>query len=314
VQQAIQDLGYYPNELARSLRRQKSFTIGLLIPNMTNPVYAEIARSMEHTCTEAGYLVLLCDSARDPVQERRFVEMLRAKQVDGVVMIPSEAPLELVDLLRQADIPCVLLEHDLPGVHCVANDEPTGGVLATQHLLDLGHRRIGIVRRHTVSALSKERFTGYRDTLAQAGISLDPSLVVFSEAGHAAGCRAMQQLLALPDPPTAVFVHNDVLAMGAMHAIRQAGLSVPEDVSIVGYDDLASSAYIAPPLTTVRLPKEGMGRRGAKRVLQLARREGALEPYTEFLPVELVVRASTAPPGSLQDLVLRSDEAAQPCE
>lgn len=296
VEQAIEELGYYPNELARSLRRQQSFTIGLLIPNLTNPVYAEIARSMEDVCTEAGYLVLLCDSARDPIQEKRFVEMLRAKQVDGVVMIPSTNPLELVELLRQARIPNIVLEHDLPGVDCIANDDHTGGRLAVQHLLDLGHRRIALIRRVPSSALSSERFAGYRQALEEAGIDFDPALVVQSEAGPAAGCKAMQQLLALPQRPTAVITHNDVLALGALHAAWQAGLSVPRELSLVGYDDIQSSAFLVPPLTTVQFPKEGMGREAAEQILRLVQQEGGASPQTRLLPVKLVVRASTAPP------------------
>ncbi len=296
VEKAIEELGYYPNELARSLRRQRSLTIGLLIPNLTNPVYAEIARNMEDVCTEAGYLVLLCDSARDPAQEKRFIFMLRAKQVDGLVMIPSQDPLELIEPLQAAFIPTVVLEHDLPQAHCIAIDDLRGGRMGTQHLLSLGHRRIGLIRRYPSSALSCDRFTGYRQTLEAAGITYDPSLAVECEAGQAAGYQAMQQLLALPEPLTAVFTHNDVLALGAMHAIWEAGLSIPDDISIVGYDDTASSAYLTPPLTTVRFPKAEMGRQAAHRILQLVRDNRDIPACTAVLPVELVVRASTATP------------------
>ena len=299
VEKAIEELGYYPNELARSLRRQRSLTIGLLIPNLTNPVYAEIARNMEDVCTEAGYLVLLCDSARDSAQEKRFVRMLRAKQVDGVVMIPSQNPLELIAILQAARIPSVVLEHDLPETHFIAIDDLEGGRLGTQHLLSLGHRRIGLIRRYPSSALSTERFTGYRQAIESAGFAFDPSLVVQCEAGQAAGYQAMQQLLALPEPPTAVFTHNDVLALGAMHAIWEAGLSIPDDISIVGYDDIVSSGYLTPPLTTVMFPKAEMGRQAAHTILQLVQDGDDLPPRKVVLPVELVVRASTGPPPRL---------------
>jgi LacI family transcriptional regulator len=222
--------------------------------------------------------------------------MLRAKQVDGVVITPHCEPLALIEPLRQARIPVVVLEHDLPGVDCIAIDEVTGGRLATQHLIDLGHQRIGIIRRASSSALSSQRFVGYQQALAAAGLAFDPSLVVDCAAGHAAGALAMQQLLALPQPPTAVFSHNDVLAMGAVHAIQRAGLSVPHDISVVGYDDITSAAYYMPPLTTVRCPKAEIGALAGRTILQLVQHKAVIPPQTITLPVELVVRASTAPP------------------
>jgi LacI family transcriptional regulator len=225
--------------------------------------------------------------------------MLRAKQVDGVVLIPSQDPLQLIEPLHAASIPTVVLEHDLPQAHCIAIDDLRGGRMGTQHLSSLGHRRIGLIRRHPSSALSCERFTGYRQTLETAGITFDPSLVVECEAGQAAGYQAMQQLLALPKPPTAVFTHNDVLALGAMHAIWEAGLSIPDDISILGYDDTVGSAYLSPPLTTVRFPKAEMGRQAAHRILELVRNNQELPAHTAVLPVELVVRASTAAPQEL---------------
>lgn len=296
VESAIAELGYYPNELARSLRLRQSSTVGLLIPNVTNPVYAEIARSMESICMQEEYLVLLCNSGRDPVQEKRCVQLLRAKQVDGVVMIPNQEPLELIWPLQQAGIPTVVLEHDLPEVHCIALDDLQGGRIGTEHLLSLGHRRIAFIKRPSSSATSAQRVTGYRQALEEAGLAFDPALVIESEAGQMGGYQAMQLLLALAEPPTAVFTHNDVLALGAMHAIRQAGLAIPGDMSVIGYDDIASSAYLAPPLTTVKFPKEAMGCRAAEIILQLARAKQNLPPRALRLSPELIVRDSTASP------------------
>jgi LacI family transcriptional regulator len=296
VEKAIDELGYYPNELARSLRLQQSSTIGLMIPNLTNPVYAEIARSMEGVCTQEGYPVLLGDSGRDPVREKKLVQMLRAKQVDGVVMIPSQDPKVLVQPLQHARIPTVILEHDLSGQYCIVIDDLQGGWLGTQHLLSLGHRYIGFIRRTPSGATSSQRCTGYRQALEAAGVGFNPALVIESGPGQEAGSQAMRRLLAVSPPPTAVFTHNDVLAMGAMHAIRSAGLSIPDDISVVGYDDTAPAAYLGPPLTTVRFPKEEMGRRAGELILRLAQHKDELPPRTLTLPVKLLVRASTAPP------------------
>lgn len=296
VEDAIAELGYYPNEVARSLRLQQSSIIGLIIPSATNPVYAEIALELERVCTEAGFLVLLCNSGRQHDREIKFVHMLRAKGVDGVVMMPHAQPMELIEPFQQARIPTIVLEHDLPGVHCLASDDLEGGRLGTQHLIELGHRRIALIKRRPTSALSTERFTGYCQALATAGIAFDPALVVECLTGQDAGAAAMRHLLTLPNPPTAIFTHNDVLAMGAIHAVHTAGLSVPTDISVLGYDDITSAAYLYPPLTTVRHPKAEFGVLAANMLLKLIRRQEEIAPQTTQLPVELVIRASTAPP------------------
>lgn len=296
VEEAIAELGYYPNELARSLRLQQSSTIGLILPNVMNPVFGEIAHELENICTQEGFLVLLCNSDRQHEREERFIQMLRAKQVDGVVITPHSEPVALIQPLLQARIPVIVLEHDLPNIHCITIDELQGGRIATQHLIELGHRRIALLRRKPTSALSTQRINGYQQALAAANLPYDPTLVIECEAGQAAGAHAMHQVLRRAEPPTAVFTHNDVLAMGALHTIRSAGLRVPEDISVVGYDDITSAAYFSPPLTTVRSPKAEMGVLAGRTILQLVRQKEPLPPQMITLPVELVIRASTAPP------------------
>jgi len=294
VERAIEELGYYPNELARSLSRKQTAIIGLIIPSLVNPVYAEIADSLTHYCAAEGYRVILGSSGRDHQNEVEFAKSLRAKQVDGVVMIPSESPEEILEPLQQAHIPIVVLEHDLPDTHCVAINDVQGGQLATEHLLSLGHRRIGMIKRKPTSAMSKLRYEAFRNTLQTASVPFEPALVVESEAGQAAGYAAMQHLLALAEPPTAVFTHNDVLAMGAISAIYHADLTVPHDISIVGYDDTIQATYSNPPLTTVKIPIAEMGRLAGETILDLVKNDDLLSPQTITLPVELIVRASTA--------------------
>lgn len=300
VEEAIAELGYYPNELARSLRLQQSSTIGLILPNVMNPVFGEIAHELENICTQEGFLVLLCNSDRQHDREERFIQMLRAKQVDGVVITPHREPAALIKPLLQAHIPVIVLEHDLPDVHCITLDEVQGGRIATEHLIELGHRRIALLRRKPTSALSTQRILGYQHALAVANIPYDPTLVIECDAGQAAGAQAMHNLLARREPPTAIFTHNDVLAMGVLHAIHSAGLRVPEDISVIGYDDITSAAYFSPPLTTVRSPKAEMGVLAGQTILQLVRQKEPLPIQKITLPVELVIRASTAPPPTTQ--------------
>jgi LacI family transcriptional regulator len=298
VEKAIEELWYYPNQVARSLRLQQSSTVGLMLPNLTNMVYAEMAAGVERLCSLADYLVLVGYSERNLTKEKNFIKTLRAKQVDGVVMLPSQDPALLVQSLQQRHIPVVVIEHLVPGIHCVTLEHLKGGLLAAEHLLRLGHRRIGYIRRPpaSVSTLSADRFNGYCQALESAGIPFEPSLVIKSEAGLEGGYQAMQQLLALPDPPTAVCAHNDILALGAIHAIRSAGLTVPADISIVGFDDIAIAAFSGPPLTTIRFSGKEMGRQAARLLLQLIQEPDGGPAQTVRLPVELVERASTVPP------------------
>lgn len=295
VERAIEELGYYPNELARSLSRQQTAIIGLIIPSLVNPVYAEIADSLTRYFADRGYRVILGSSGRHHQTEVEFAKSLRAKRVDGVVVIPSESPEEILEPLQRARIPTVVFEHEIPNTHCIAIDDLQGGRLATQHLLSLGHRRIAMIRRKPTSSLSHLRFVAFQQMLQEASIQLDPDLVIESAAGQANGYASMQRLLALSQPPTAVFAHNDVLAMGAMSAIQHAGLAVPHDISIVGYDDTIGSAYLNPPLTTVKLPISEMGYVAGETILGLIKNGNMFPPKTITLPVELILRASTAP-------------------
>jgi DNA-binding LacI/PurR family transcriptional regulator len=291
-------LGYYPNELARGLRLRQSSTIGLITPDFSNPVYAEIAECIQEVCLPNGYLMLFVYSGNNPDREKKLVHMFRAKHVDGVIIQPvTSDPLEAIKPLRQAKIPVVLLQHNCSGVPGVVLTDVQGGQRATQHLLELGHRRIGLIKGRLPSAArAEERLTGYRQALKRAGIEPDPALVIESDVNQNAGCQAMQQLLALPDPPTAVFSHNDILAVGAMHAIRAAGLDIPGDISIIGFDDIGVSAHLAPPLTTIRFSRKEMGRQAADILFSAIEQGEDYKPYTVEVSVKLVRRASTGPP------------------
>jgi LacI family transcriptional regulator len=297
VEQAIQVLGYYPNEFARNLRRQNSSTIGLIIPSIRNAVYAEIAEGLDSVCVASGYQLLVLDSHHDTKREKRLIQLLRSKHVDGVVMQAKDDPKTLIKPLQAAHIPVVLIDHAMPSVHCITLSDFEGGYMATDHLINLRHQRIAIIRERPGNALSRQRFLGYQQALKDGGRKFDDSLVIELEyISHEAGYIAMKQLLSNARVPTAVFTHNDVLAVGAMHAIREAGLTIPDDISVVGYDDISSAAYLSPPLTTIRLAKHELGREAGRIILEDI--NGATE--TDFLQValgvELMLRGSTSSP------------------
>jgi len=300
VLKAIEDLGYYPNELARSLRISQTSTIGLVVPDLTNPFYADLARALESITFSRGYVTIVCNSNREASKELRFAELLRAKQVDGVVFLPDSDSMDAIFTLIKANIPVVVLEHqDIPGLHGVAIDDFQGGLIATEHLVNLGHRRIAFLRQRTSHTTSQRRLEGYIKALQSANIEIDKSIVVDCEATSAAGAEAMANLLARRRGVTAVFAHNDVIALGAMHAIYCSGLSIPGDISIIGYDNIDAAAFYHPPLTTVRYPSEAVARSAARQLFSMLDGKSIHQTYPtnsiELIPVDLVLRQSTGP-------------------
>jgi LacI family transcriptional regulator len=297
VEQAIKELGYYPNEFARNLRRQNSLTIGLVFPSI-NTVHAEMAEGLDKICVASGYELLILDSHFDTKREKQMVQLLRSKQVNGVVIQPLQDPELMIKPLQEANIPVVLVEDDVPNVHSIDLSDFEGGVLATKHLADLGHTRIAMITAKPYRVLSYQRLEGYKKVLADYRIALNPAYVVEVEypETHQPGYEAMRRLLSLEQPPTAVFSHNDFLALGAMHAVQEAGLRIPEDISIVGYDDISSAAYFSPPLTTVRLAKEELGKEAGRIIIEHIRSSKKYPVQKVSLPAELIVRASTSAP------------------
>lgn len=292
VLKVIEELGYYPNELARSLAMKQTLTIGFVIPDLINPYYAHLARQFEDICFSSGYMVFVCDTHRDPSKEIRIAESLRSKRVDGVAFLPDTKSLEAVEILEQAGTATVVMERDFPNMHCVAIDDFNGGVISTQHLLELGHRRIACIHQESFTT-SARRYEGYVHAHRIAGLEVNPQYVVSCGHEFNDGIQVMKTLLTLPERPTAVFAHNDVIALNAIYAINEAGLRVPDDISVVGYDDIAEASICNPTLTTIGYPKSAMAHWAAQRLFDLIK-DHTIPPMTRLLPTHLVVRHSSA--------------------
>jgi LacI family transcriptional regulator len=295
VLKAIVKLGYHPSDVARSLRTSKSLTIGLVIPDIMNPFYGEMAKTVEEVSFQHGYTVILAHSGHSPEQELRYARVLFSKQVDGVVFLPVTPDLEPVHFLQRAGIHVVVLERIVPGYACIVADEHRAGYLAARHLLDLGHRSIGCIVLAGDSTGSVARADGYRAALREAGITPDRRWVLDSDYGYTAGAVAASRYLKLAKRPTAVVAHNDLIAIGAMKAFAEAGLQVPADISVVGCDDIAAASYVQPSLTTIAYPKRQMGKAAVEMLMGQLNGNGDA-PGTLILGVELVVRGSTGPP------------------
>jgi LacI family transcriptional regulator len=294
VIQAIQELGYHPSDVARSLRRQRTSTIGLVVPDTANPFYGEIARIIENVGYANGFTVILCNSNLDIEREAGYINMLRTRRAEGVVIIPTRA--EAVAQLLDAKIHTVVLEYEIDGAHCLVADDFHGGWLVTEHLLRLGHQRIGCIARAADKTSSQNRIAGYRAALGSAGLAADEHLIVETEPEIAAGETAAFCLLDLrDDAPTAIFAHNDSMALGVLSAIRKRKLRVPDDVSVVGFDDIVEAAYTNPPLTTVAYPKQAIGEQAARLLIDLMQGK-AIQPHTAVIDVDLIERESSASP------------------
>jgi DNA-binding LacI/PurR family transcriptional regulator len=298
VLEAIDALEYRPNAVARHLRRQCTTTIGLIVPDTCNTYFAEVAQGIEAVAFENNYMVMFCHTDYQMERELAYVDTLYAEQVAGVIIIPATRSVESLKRLQKYHIPTVSLDRTAPGIGTpvVVAKNYHGGYLATQHLLGLGHRRIGCIARPVEMSHAEERVRGHLTALRDAGIEDDPSLIARGGYKMEDGRQAMSQLLDLVEPPTAVFCYNDMMAIGALRCARERGLDVPGDISIVGFDDIAEAAFTCPALTTVHQDKFEMGRQGMDLLLSLIKEKTDQKIVNgEPLDVSLIVRESTGP-------------------
>jgi LacI family transcriptional regulator len=298
VHAAMQQLDYTPDATARSLRVGRTDTIGLVIPDNTNPFFAELARWIEDAGFEAGYTTILANSNERPHRERRYIATLLAKRVDGLIITPTARSEDeaLVESLRKARVPVVLMDRDiaLPMADVVLYDDAAGSGDVARHLLELGHTRFACVAEPR--GVPAERLDGFRRALGEADVTLDDDAVVAGNFHFAGGRQATARLLATGAPFTALFAANDVMAAGAIRELNAHGVSVPRDVSVVGFDDAPIAEMISPPLTTVRQPLRDMADLAVSLLLARVSTGVDRQPARRVLGTSLVIRESTAPP------------------
>jgi len=295
VEQAMQVLGYQPNVLARSLRRGKSHTIGVILPDNANPYFAEVVRGIEDTSFSLGYSVMLCNSDNDLEKEHLYTNVLIEKQVDGIIFVAAGLSEENINHVQKRGVPSVLVDRQVPGVEIdsVFADNQAGGFLAVNHLVGLGHTAIACITGPRGVRSSSERIGGYRQALEAAGNHPDPAWVVEGDFQVQSGYAGAEQLLKLKNTPSAIFACNDLMAIGAYRYAQEKQLRIPQDISIIGFDDIRLAEFANPPLTTIRQSKAKMGAQAAE--LLLGRIANGNQSFRqEIIPVQLVERASTA--------------------
>jgi LacI family transcriptional regulator len=299
VEAAVAELGYVPNRLARSLRSKRTHTLALVITDITNPFFTTVARGVEDTASDAGYTVIFCNTDESESEEKKYLQVLLQQQVDGILLVPARSTPDSIDLIRKQNTPVVVLDRRLPpgvDVDTVRCENELGAYQLVRLLIELGHQRIAILSGPLGVSTAEDRLAGYRRAMREAGFSDEDQLVVYGSFNQASGTELMRQLLDRTPRPTAVFAANNLIGIGALHAIQQAGLRVPEDVALVSFDDLPPTLLTSPFFTVASQPAYEMGKRATQLLLARLTKTTA-EPCQEIvLPTELIVRQSSGQP------------------
>jgi LacI family transcriptional regulator len=305
VQRAVTEMGYHPNQYARGLKRREGHAVGVIVSDLTNPFFTQVVRSLSHALHAAGRSLTLCDSDHQHSLGEANLRMLVEGQIVGLVVIGDSVPEKALQAFvkQRAHLPVIAIEREyaLSQVSCLLVDSELGAFAATRHLVDRGCERIAMITGPSTGAGSAtygraQRHEGYLRALDECGRRLDPQLVVEGNFRYESGRNAMRRLLALPRRPDAVFAANDMMALGAMSVIREAGLSVPDDVALVGFDNVPMTGLMMPGLTTMAMPMNELGDAAARLLEEQLGRGGRHEPVRQTFSAELVVRESSLRP------------------
>ncbi len=299
IQKVAHEMGYTPDAQARSLVTGRSHTVGVVVTTIADPFVAEVVQGVETTAHDHGYTVVLSGSGSEPVREIAAVRLLRSKRVDGVIVTSSRIGALYLEHVEQFGVPVVLINnHNEQGGHytyTVTVDNRHGSLLAMDHLLGKGHRRIAYVTGPADHSSDMERVGAYRQALEARGLPWDAGLVVQGDGWPDGGRRALEQLMSLAHPPTAVFCYNDLTAIGLMRAAREKSVQIPAALAVVGFDDIPLAAYVEPPLTTIAQPMVEMGQLAMGMLLNLMQTDASDSSRLSDTVVKgtLIVREST---------------------
>lgn len=296
IMEAAAQLNYTPDMLARRMRGDKSNLIGVFVNNYGSIVLHELISRISHAAREQGFDLIVYNAERFDKPGRMQTSDMLSKLCDGVLVLLPSVDDTYLDAIERQRFPCVLVNFDARtlDVPTVVSENRLGGRAAVEHLLSLGHTRIAYIAGTIWTGQSAEREKGYVDALEAAGIAVDPALIVAGAFNQASGYSAARQLLELPSPPTAIFAANDEMAFGALDAINSRGLKVPADISVIGFDDIPTSSYVFPTLTTMHQPFQAMAERAVTEVVALIQGREMSAERIGFM-MELVVRNSTGP-------------------
>ena len=294
VLKAIKHLGYQPNRAARRLRASSSDVIGLMISDLQNPFFISVVEGIEEMAYKNQMSILLCNTAEDLERQQMYLNVMQAEQVAGLILVPCAlSDAAMLNSLSQSSLPMVVLDRSVEGLDTdmVQVDNTRGAYSAVKHLIDLGHQRIGMVVGSPDLSTARERLRGYLDALNAAGIPIDETLIKTGNSQKEGGYHLARTLIQAEYPPTAMFVGNSLMTLGALQALRELKIRIPEDVALVGFDDMPWSGELCPPLTTVSQPTVEFGREAVHLLLRRLTEPKALS-RTVTLQTRLVIRES----------------------
>ena len=295
VLEAVQVLGYQPNHVARRLRARSSTVIGLIISDIQNPYFISVIRGVEDTSYTQHMSVVLCNSDEDVAKQQLYLQLMESEHVAGLIIVPANSHDNAgLVRLKQAGIPIILLDRivETLQVDAVKVDNVRGAYEAVNHLIVLGHQQIGMISGFKHLTTGDERYHGYRDALNAAGLPIDDKLVRFGDFKTESGYRLTRELMSAPNPPQALFVANNLMTLGAMRALRELGVRIPEDIALVGFDDMPWSGELFSPLTAVSQPTYELGQEAVQLLMRRISQPNA--PYrTVVLQTQLIVRESS---------------------
>jgi LacI family transcriptional regulator len=299
VEQAISELGYVPNALARGLRSKRTNTLALVMTDITNPFFTNIARGVEDIASESGFSVIYCNTDESETEEYKYAQIMAQKQVDGILLVPACNKSRTVEFLQSIDIPAVLLDRRIPDVQIdtVRCDSISGAYELVKLLIRLGHKRIAVISGQKGVSTAEDRVIGYHQAMTEAGLE-ENEQVYFGSFTQACGYEFTKKALTMPYPPTAFFGANNFISIGVMKALRELKLKVPEDVTLVGFDDLPLSLFIDEPFLTVAVqPAYEMGKKATELLLNRILGRTPEECQEVILPIEIIQRKSSGPVG-----------------
>jgi LacI family transcriptional regulator, galactose operon repressor len=297
VRKAVAEVGYHPDAIARSLKTRTTKTLGLIISDIANPFFTSLIRGVEDTANAHGYTLVLCNTDERLEKEQAYVQLLRSRRVDGVIMAPVGGAEDYIHFENVVGAPVVFIDRRVPAqADVVVVDNARGAHDVVRYLLGLGHHRIGVITGLPKISTSEERLAGYQSALQEAGLSTDPSLLKVGYSRLEGGYQAALELLAMARRPTAIFATNNLMVIGLMRAVTEQGLRCPVDISVAGFDDFEWASVFHPRLTTVAQPTYEMGSKAAEFLLARLNGQTIADPQECVMAPTLIIRDSCAAP------------------
>ena len=291
---AVEELNYAPSAVARSLKCNTTRTIGMLVTKSTNPFFAEVVHGVEEYCYGEGYTLILCNTEGNLEKQRDYLRMLAEKRVDGLLVMCSDLDEKLLGLLeRQKDTPMVIMDWgpESPHTDKIQDNAELGGYVATKYFIEHGHKKIGCLTGHSEKSTCRERLNGFKKAMNEANLPVNEEWILEGDFECESAVEAANKFIAMEDRPTAIFCFNDIMAMALISTFEQAGLHVPDDISIIGYDNIDLAPYFSPPLTTIHQPKRRLGKTAIEILMARVKDKDHEHRVFEMAP-ELVVRKS----------------------